>query len=130
MNKIIIKALSLDTKIQYPPFAPWTQLKMPTIRTELIDKNVNKKSDPLTLKMGSLETVDSYPESWIHAYTDGSASNGVSKAGFGVHMKYPEGIVYNHSEACGETCSNYEAEISALICAVDLIYQHFSKGDH
>ena len=93
---------------------------MPTIKTELIDKNVNKKSDPLTLKMCSLETVDSYPTSWVHVYTDGSASNGISKAGFGVHMKYPDGNNFDHSEACGETCSNYEAEITALTCAVKL----------
>ena len=117
-------------EVQYPPFAPWTQLKMPTIKTELIEKNVNKKSDPLTLKMCSLETVDSYPTSWMHVYTDGSASNGISKAGFGVHMKYPDGSIYDHSEACGETCSNYEAEIMALTCAVDLTYQHFSQGEH
>jgi len=80
--------------------------------------------------MCSLETVDSYPTSWMHVYTDGSASNGISKAGFGVHMKYPDGSIYDHSEACGETCSNNEAEIMALTCAVDLTYQHFFQGEH
>ena len=45
-------------------------------------------------------------------------------------MKYPDGNIFDHSEACGETCSNYEAEITALICAVELTHQHFSQSDH
>ena len=117
-------------EVHHPPFAPWSKLKTPTIKTELLDKNVNKKSDSKTLKKCSLETVDSYPLSWIHAYTDGSASNGVSKAGFGVHMRFPDGKTFNHSEACGETCSNYEAEVTALTCAVEETYKYFSQGDH
>ena len=103
---------------------------MPIIKTALIDETVNKQSDPHLLKMCSLETVDSYPTSWMHAYTDGSASNGTSKAGFGVYMKFPDGRTYDHCDACGELCSNYEAEIIALTSATELTFQYFSRCDH
>ena len=119
-----------QTELTHSVLAPWSQLKMPKIKTTLIDERVNKKSDPHTLRMCSLETVDSYPTSWMHAYTDGSASNGTSKAGFGVHMRFPDGRIYNHSDACGELCSNYEAEVIALTCATELTYQYYSRCDH
>ena len=119
-----------QSELQHSILAPWSQLKMPNIKTALIDKTVNKKSDPHSLKMCSLETVDSYPTSWMHAYTDGSASNGTSKAGFGVYMKFPDGRTYDHCDACGELCSNYEAEIIALTSATELTFQYFSRCDH
>ena len=115
---------------KYVPIAPWSQLEIPTIKTTLLDEKINKNSDHHTLRMCAMETINSYPTSWLHTYTDGSASKGTIKAGFGVHMNFPDGRTFDHSDACGEVCSNYEAEILALSSASELIYQFFSCGDH
>ena len=45
-------------------------------------------------------------------------------------LKFPDGRTYNHCDACGELCSNYEAEIIALTCAAELTFQYFSRCDH
>ena len=71
-----------------------------------------------------MNTIDSYPDSWIHGYTDGSAFKGTTFAGFGVHLRFPDSS-YDFSDACGKTCSNFEAEILALISATEVIHQHF-----
>ena len=115
---------------KYSPIDPWSQLELPVIKTTLLDENVNKNSDHHTLRMCAIETIHSYPTSWLHTYTDGSASRGTMKAGFGVHMIFPDGRTFDHSDACGEICSNYEAEITALSCAAELLFQFFSCGDH
>ena len=115
---------------KYSPFAPWSHLEVPVIKTTLLDEKVNKNSDHHTLRMCSIETINSYPTSWLHTYTDGSASKGTMKAGFGVHMIFPDGRTFDHSDACGELCSNYEAEILALSCAAELFFQFFTCGDH
>ena len=116
----------LETK--FSPIAPWSKLETPIIRTTLVDTNVNKNSDPNILKTCAMETIDSYPMSWVHAYTDGSASNGTKTAGIGVYLRLPDGRSFDHSEACGKTCSNFEAEVMALTKAIDSTYQHFSDG--
>ena len=50
---------------------PWTTVKLPNIRSQLIDPKVDKSSDPNTLRTSALETIDFYPSTVIHAYTDG-----------------------------------------------------------
>ena len=37
------------------------------------DPKITKKSDPLILHNAAQKTVLSYPETWTHVYTDGSA---------------------------------------------------------
>uniref|UniRef100_A0A0B7BQG2 RNase H type-1 domain-containing protein n=1 Tax=Arion vulgaris TaxID=1028688 RepID=A0A0B7BQG2_9EUPU len=52
---------------------------------------------------------------WIHAYTDGSATNAIKKGGAGIFSTYPN----NHNETryipMGKFCSNYTAEAQALL---------------
>ena len=110
--------------------APWSCLKPPTIKTSLLNPSVNKNTDPVILKTSAINTIDSYPDSWIHGYTDGSAFKGTTFAGFGVHLRFPDGTVSDFSDACGRTCSNFEAEISALISATELTHQHFELQTH
>ena len=117
-----------DTK--HSPTAPWAQLKTPTIKTGLLEEKVSKSTDQNILKLCAMETLDAYPKSWIHAYTDGSAFKGTTFAGLGVHLKFPDGTSTDFSDACGNICSNYEAEITALKTAVELAHQHFELLEH
>ena len=111
-------------KIQNIP--PGTTLRKAVIKTTLLDPSLNKNSDPLTLKQGSLETVDSYSNVPIHVYTDGSAFKATINAGAGVLMKYPDGTKIKSSTPCGQYCSNYTAEIKAMDKAVDTLHSQFS----
>ena len=70
----------------------------------------------------------SYSEDWIHTYTDGSAVKAVAKAGLGVWIVYPDGSTDEVSEACGEICSNYEAENFAIQQAIDRLDQKFRES--
>ena len=117
-----------EPETKFSLIAPWSKIETPTIKTTLLDKNVNKNSEQNILKLCSMETIDSYPKSWVHAYTDGSASKGTKTAGFGVYLKLPDGKTLDHSEACGKTCSNFEAEVMAITKAIDLTYHHFNSG--
>ena len=117
-----------EPETKFSPIAPWSKLETPTIKTTLLDKNVNKNSDQNILKLCSMETIDSYPMSWVHAYTDGSASKGTKIAGFGIYLRLSDGNSFDHSEACGKTCSNFEAEVMAITKAIDLTYHQFNSG--
>ena len=68
----------LDKK--FSDVAPWTNLKPAVIKTSLLDPSVNKSTDPIILKLNTLETIDTYSSSSIHAYTDGSAFKGTTFA--------------------------------------------------
>ena len=109
--------------------APWTKLETPIIKTSLLDPSLNKSTDPNVLKLNSLETIDSYPTTSIHAYTDGSAFKGTTFAGFGVYLKFPEENHFEFNDACGAFCSNFEAEISAIKAAVEITHQSFELNE-
>ena len=99
---------------------PHRNITVPEIRMTL-SGNYTKKDDPVTLLTASLRTIDMYPEDWIHVYTDGSATRGTSKAGFGIYIEYSDGSSSEHSQACGKYSSNYEAEVEAIGTALDLL---------
>jgi len=60
---------------------PHLSLKKPEIMKTLLDGS-NKQSYPVALKASALETIDSYPSTWIHSYTDGSAFKATINAGY------------------------------------------------
>ena len=63
-----------------------------------------------------------YPdEAWIHAYTDGSATDAMSNGGAGVYLKFPEGHTDTAKIPTGKYCSNYGAEVQALMQATSMI---------
>ena len=95
----------------YSTIPPWKELKSATIRCSLLDPSIDKSSNPTILRTCALETIDSYHDVQIHAYTDGSALDGTSSAGCGAFIKFPGRPDIDISEACGKTCSNYDAEI-------------------
>ena len=108
--------------------APWADLKSATIKCSLLDPVIDKNSNPTLLRTCALETIDSYQQIPIHAYTDGSAFNATTSAGCGALLKFPDGPDIEISDACGKSCSNYDAEIQGLISAVENIHQHFESG--
>ena len=60
-------------------------------------------------------------EAWIHAYTDGSATDAVTSGRAGVYVNLPEGEVQSASIPTGKYCSNYVAEIQALVQAACMV---------
>ena len=84
---------------------PHINVTIPDIRMTLLG-DCTKKDDPVTLLNASLRTIDSYPDDWIHVYTDGSATRGAGKAGYGIYMEYSDGSFSKHNKACGKNSSN------------------------
>ena len=105
-----------------PPHATY---KLPLIKVELADKT-DKSYDPTSLMLSAFKTIDQYPENWIHAYTDGSAFKATTKAGYGTYIQHSDGTTDELSSACGEKCSNYEAEIAAVETALYHLRSIFS----
>ena len=77
-------------------------MKTPTIKTKLIEDISKKNSDTVYLMLTAQKTIDSYPEEWIHIYTDGSAFKGIMNAGYGSRINFPEELC----DACGAYNSN------------------------
>ncbi|BFZ18114.1 hypothetical protein BsWGS_21153 [Bradybaena similaris] len=57
---------------------------------------------------------DSYPkETWIHAFTDGSAIDAVRNGGAGVFITFPDDHQETRHLPTGRFCSNYMTETQA-----------------
>ena len=112
-----------ENKCPYPP--PWVDIRQPTINTSLLDPEVNKQTIPTILKSCALETINHYPSSATHIYTDGSAFKATKLAGYGVFVRYPDESEETLSDSCGNNCSNYEAELMAITAGVELLHQEF-----
>ena len=110
-------------------FPPHNQLLKPSIKTELHEVVTKKDSDPVSLMTISQRTIDSYPENlWIHVYTDGSATNGMSNAGYGAKIMFPDDDQMELSNSCGSLCSNYDAESVAIEESIRSLDQVFSEN--
>ena len=113
-------------KVQNPP---GTTTKKANIKTTLLDSFLNKNTNQLVLKQGTLETVDSYSTVPIHVYTDGSAFKAtINDDGAGILLKYPDGTKSKYSTPCGKYCSNYVAEIQAMNKAVEILNSEFTNN--
>ena len=108
---------------------PNLKIRPPDIRTKLIGENVKKSSHPLELARATEDTIGTYPEEWIHAYTDGSAFKATQNAGYGVLIHYPNGISESISGACGKICSNFEAEMFAVGHTVSHLNEFFRTNN-
>ena len=47
-----------------------------------------------------------------------------------MNLQFPDGSSFDYSDACGRTCSNYDAEIKALRTAVEKVHQSFELNEH
>ena len=106
--------------------SPSTSMELPTIKEQLIG-NLGKKDDTVLLQQTALATIDTYPEEWIHIYTDGSATNGTTNAGFGSHIQLPDGTTRELYNSCGKYSSNYEAETTAIIASLQFVARSFEQ---
>ena len=80
------------------------------------------QADTVRCNVTRAHCEDLYPqEAWIQAFTDGSATKAVSDGGAGVYIKFPDGTTVTRSTSTGMHCSNYKAEVKALILAVEMI---------
>ena len=110
-----------------PSLPPYLSLRKPEVKTKLLD-NCNKTSYPVALKASALETIDSYPTTWIHSYTDGSAFKGTINAGYGAVVYPPNGTKREVFNSSGAFCSNYIAEQQAITSALTNINFHFENN--
>ena len=93
----------------------------PTLCPHLIVKSASKAYPAHILKSLGAETIDTYPNTMTHVYTDGSALNAVEQAGYGLTIQYPDATRKDISEACGQHCNNYDAELKAIRSALQTI---------
>ena len=89
---------------------------VPYLSTKDEHSDVSKKA--LTLAM----LHERYPqEAWTRAFTDGSATNAVMRGGAGVYIQFPDGQRRAKAIPTGLHCTNYRAEVEALILAANTI---------
>ena len=76
----------------------------------------------------ALETIGEYPTEWIHIYSDGSATEGTTNAGYGSFMQFPDGTFQELFDSCGKFSTNYEAEAIAIIQSIHLVSSIFEHS--
>ena len=92
------------------------QTSVPHLTTK--DEQSSVVKDALTLAM----LDERYPqEAWLRVYTDGSAADAVKNGGAGVYIQYPSGEWQAEAIPTGLHCTNYRAEVQALIHAANTI---------
>ena len=106
---------------------PNQNLKKPSICLDLKKKVSKQNSDIMDLQLTGLQTIQEYPDNWIHIYTDGSAMKGTVNAGFGAKIEYPDKSIDEISSPCGAFCSNFEAEALAMKTAISKIPNNPNK---
>ena len=79
------------------------------------------------LQLEGLRTIQSYPDEWIHIYTDGSATNGTKNAGLGIRVEFADKTLKEISNPCGVLCSNFDAEAKAIETALQYIRETFEN---
>ena len=107
---------------------PNTEWKLPKICKDLLEK-ADKSTPPPILRILAYETIESYPDSSIKAYTDGSAVNATRKGGYGGYLVPPYTTdTMSISGPCGEYCNNYDAEIVAIQKTLNTVYQRMEDS--
>ena len=94
---------------------------------------LNSKDEANTIiqKALTLEMIDEkYPrEAWTHVYTDGSATNAINNGGAGVFVRLPDGTTRSEALPTGKNCTNYKAEVEALVHAVRILGDTVGEQD-
>jgi len=123
--------LVLEWLIEVVPTARNTMENMPTanptIRCELKNTSLSKKSDRKALYNGAVDTVNDYPKTWVHVYTDGSSTN--TATGYGILILYPCGTFFELFGPCGAECDNFDAEAKAIEKAIEWLVWLVEKSN-
>ena len=103
---------------------PWdalpVNLQINTSVPQLLYKD--QQSDIVKKALTMALIAESFPEeSWIHVYTDGSATNAETDGGAGIYAKFPDQPTEAMCLATGKFCSNYKAEVEALSKAAEVV---------
>ena len=70
---------------------------------------------------------DAYPkEAWIREYTDGSSNEAIKNGGAGIYIEYPDGQGKSAAIPTGLHCTNFKAEVEALVHAANIISESSS----
>ena len=93
------------------------------IRTTIPGITTKENQSEAVLRALALEEIDKhYPAAtWTHIYTDGSAENATRNGGCGAYIKRPDKPPLSVSAPGGILCSNYRAEVLALLNATETI---------
>ena len=93
------------------------------IRTTIPGITTKENQSEAVLRALALEEIDKhYPAaSWTHIYTDGSAENVTRNGGCGAYIKRPGKLPLSVSSPGGILCSNYRADVLALLNATETI---------
>ncbi|GFS24382.1 hypothetical protein ElyMa_003414300 [Elysia marginata] len=108
------------TTCRVPKIPPNKDMKSPVVITHQKNPGYKQKDRPCSLETRSEIPILTYPPDWIHIYTDGSAFKATVNAGYGVYACFPDGTSREIYGACGETCSNYEAQTIGIQSALEL----------
>ncbi len=103
---------------------PWkVNLEHITIYTTVPYITTKQEQNSIVLKSMTMSMLEErFPqEAWIRVYTDGSATNATTNGGAGVFIQYCSGEWQAEAIPTGQHCSNYKAEVEALIHAARMI---------
>ena len=113
--------IEAQTSSDRPP--PWQEKNSGVIVNQTVpllttkDEQSDECKRALTLAM--LE--ETYPqEAWIRVFTDGSATDAIQNGGAGVYIQFPDGQKHADAIATGIHCTNYKAEVEALVHAANI----------
>ena len=102
--------------------SPWAEtdvtLEVKTTVSGIFSKRLQSM---VVLRTGAMATIeDTHPaQSWIRAYTDGSNENAMRNGGTGVYIESPDETIITSATPTGDFCSNYAAEIQAIVYATE-----------
>ena len=91
-------------------------------------RDIGKKDEAALLMSTAMETINNYPTDWIHVYSDGSATDGTTNAGYGSLIQLPDGTSRELFDSCGKYSSNYEAEAIAITKSIHFVASIFDQA--
>ncbi|KAK3764902.1 hypothetical protein RRG08_025423 [Elysia crispata] len=122
-NEIIQEIKNLTPLETHASTPPWEKQPQIEIRSHIRTIESKHKHSDLELKdLTSTYLNENFPkEEWIRVYTDGSAENAVTNGGSGVYIEMPDGKTTESSIPTGIHCSNYRAELEAIMEALTIL---------
>ena len=114
----------------FDPTPQWKRHNFPKIVT--IIPGISKKGTQQDLERKTYACChieENYPsDTWVQAYTDGSAKNATRDGGGGISIKYPTGKRSQHYIQTGRYSTNYRAESMAIKEAAGILKTGKTKG--